>query len=192
MDEKEIEEKLGISPGPTLLALVALAEKTSPGAPWDAFAPLWLLLPWLKPGGTAAKLKCLTPENVHPFAESGGDCHHFGFLMDRELATDERPIVYVDPGDYGVTHVVAPNLRGFLGLVAVSFAEVVSRGATDAEWSSFRSEWYGDYPERLEEMERLSVLLCTLPGVSRPASPSKIANEAPDQPLFLQGELEDA
>lgn len=192
MNEKEIQKKLGIPPGSTLTALIALAEKVSPKAPWDAFELLWLSLPWLKPAATADEMRYGTPKSVHPFAETGGDLHHFGFLMDRDLPTDERPIVYVDPkDDDDTTQIVAPTLRDFLGLVAVSFAEVVSRGATDAEWLGFRKQWYGDDPARLKEMERLSNLLCSIPGVVRPASPSKVANAYPDQPFRLVYEDED-
>ena len=120
--------------------------------------------------------------------------HHFGFLMDAELPTDDRPIVYVDPkDDDDATEIVAPNLRDFLGLVAISFAEVVSRSATDAQWFGFREEWYGDEPARLEEMRRLSDALCSIPGVDRPALPSKVANAHPDLAfrLFLEDEDED-
>ena len=97
MNEKQIERKLGIPPGSTLAALVALAEQVRPEAPWAAFKPLWLALPWLEPGATVEQMRYGTPRNVHPFAETGGDLHHLGFLMDRDLPTDERPIVYVNP-----------------------------------------------------------------------------------------------
>ena len=186
MDEREVARRLGISPGATLTSLVALAERTSPRCPWSAFKPLWLLLPWLESEKTAAHMRHGTPRNVAPFAETGGDLNHFGFLMDGALPTDERPIVYVEPkNDDDATQIVAPNLRAFLGLVSVAFAEVVSRGASDAEWFGFRRDWYGDDAARLAEMDRLSDLLCTIPGVTRPASPSKIANAYPDQAFKL-------
>lgn len=194
MNEKEIQKKLGMPPGSTLTALVALAEKVSPEAPWDAFELLWLSLPWLKPGATADEIRYGTPKNVHPFAETGGDLHHFGFLMDRDVLIDQRPIVYVDPkDDDDATQIIAPSLGDFLGLVAVSFAEVVSRSAADADWFGFRKQWYGDDPNRLKEMERLSNLLCSIPGVVRAASPSKVANAYPDQAfrLVFEGEDED-
>ena len=74
MDEAAIRTALGLDPGPTLLALIAVAERIAPDAPWSAFAPLWLHLPWLREPTTYVG----TPANVHPFAESGGDLHHFG------------------------------------------------------------------------------------------------------------------
>lgn len=186
MNEKDIQKKLGIPPGATLTALVALAEKVSPAAPDEAFDLLWLSLPWLRPAGSVDDVRHGTPKNVHPFAETGGDLHHFGFLMDGDVPTDDRPIVYVDPkDDDDATQIVAASLRDFLGLVAVAFAEVVSRSATDADWLGFREEWYGDDPARLKEMARLSDLLCTIPGVERPVSPSKVANAYPDQVFKL-------
>jgi len=109
-------------------------------------------------------------------ASSRGESNHFGFLLDGDRTTDERPIVLVVPrGDLESTEVVAPNLRAFLGLVAVADRECVSRGATDAEWAAFRRESYGDDAARLAEMDRLSTLLCTIPGVVRPTSPSSVA-----------------
>jgi len=192
MNEKQIERKLGIPPGSTLAALVALAEQVRPEAPWAAFKPLWLALPWLEPGATVEQMRYGTPRNVHPFAETGGDLHHLGFLMDRDLPTDERPIVYVNPKDEDdATQIVASNLRDFLGLVAISFAEVVSRGATDADWWGFRDQWYADEPARLQEMEYLSDRLRSIPGVVRPASPSRVANAYPDQPFRLNFEDSD-
>lgn len=186
MDETDLQGRLGVPPGPTLTALVGLAETVSPTAPWDAFELLWLSLPWLKPGSTATDMRYGTPRNVHPFAETGGDLNHFGFLMDGDAPTDERPIVYVVPkDDDDATTIVAPNLRSFLGLVAIAFGEVVSRGATDTDWLAFRREWYGDDPARLKEMEQLSDLLCSIPGVARPGSPSKITNAYPDQVFRL-------
>jgi|GEM_PF-4828144 len=191
MKEKDIRKKLGISPGSTLTALVALAETVSPKAPWDAFAPLWLSLPWLKPGAPADEMWFATPKNVRPFAATGGEWDHFGFLMDGDLPTDERPIVYVDPtDDDDRTQIVAPSLRDLLGLIAISFGDVVSRSATDAEWFGFRTEWYGKKPAVLKEMERLSNLLCSLPGVVRPASPSKVANAYPDQTFRIPSEYD--
>lgn len=193
MNDQEIQRKLGIPPGETLAKLVALAEKVSPKAPWDSFELLSLSLSWLKPGASAREMRHGTPRNVHPFAETGGDLHHFGFLMDGDLSTDQRPIVSVDPkDDDDATQIVAPSLRDFLGLVATSFAEVVSRRATDDDWVQFRKQWYGDDPTRLREMEHLSNLLCSIPGVVRPSSPSKVANSYPDQSfrLVFQGENE--
>src|SRR4051794_35143466 len=101
MNDKEMQKRLGIAPGPTMTALVALAERISPAAPWEAFEPLWLHLYWLKPGQAASdeRQTAGTPRNVHPFAETGGDLNHFGFLMDDERATEDRPIVCVVPKD---------------------------------------------------------------------------------------------
>ncbi len=180
MEQSELQEKLGIEPGSTLTALVALAEELCPEAPWDAFEPLWFVLPWLKPGVTLAQVGYATPKNVLPFAETGGDLNHFGFLMDRELPTEERPIVFVAPRmDDASTVVVAPNLRGLLSLLSISFGEVVDRHARDAEWLSFRQQSYGDDPRRLEQMQKLSERLWSIPGVERPTNPSRIANAHP-------------
>lgn len=125
-----------------------------------------------------------TPLNVHPFAVTGGNLRHFGFSMADDLPTDERPIVAVYPKDDSV-HVVAPNLRAFLGLIAVAHGEAVERSATDETWLGARADTYGDDPERLAEMLRLSDALCTIPGVSRPARPASVATAAPDQQFEL-------
>lgn len=186
MNAQQLEKRLGMALGATLTALVDLAEQVSPSAPWDAFAPLWLRLPWLDEKTRASEMRCATPRNVHPFAETGGDLNHFGFLLDGDVPTDERPIVYVAPkDDVEATEIVAPNLRAFLGLIAVAFGEVVSRSATNAEWAAFRREWYGDDPTRLSEMDRLSTLLCSIPGVARPTSPWTVANAYPNQAFEL-------
>jgi hypothetical protein len=183
MDEDEITRRLGVAPGPTMKALVALAEQVSPDHPSEAFDSLWLGMSWLERGQGGGQG---TPRNVHPFAETGGDLNHFGFLMDQHQPTEDRPIVYVVPKDDAeATKIVAPNLREFLGLVAIAFGEVVSRDATDEQWLGFRNEWYGDDPERLAEMARLSDLLCTIPGVTRPSRPSSVANAYPNQPFTL-------
>jgi hypothetical protein len=50
MDARELEKNLRIAPGATLTALVDLAERASPAAPWDAFETLWLGLPWPEGG----------------------------------------------------------------------------------------------------------------------------------------------
>lgn len=55
----------------------------------------------------------------------------------------------------------------------------------NAEWHAYREEWDGDDPDRLEEMNRLSDLLCTIEGVARPASPSAVANAHPNQRFEL-------
>ncbi len=190
MNARELKKKLGMDPGATLIALVDLAERVSPSAPWDAFAPLWLHLPWLEKGKRADEMRHLTPKNVHPFAETGGDLNHFGFLLDRDVPTDERPIVYVVPKDDDeATTIVAPNLRAFLGLVAVADGEVISRSATDADWATFRRKSYGDDAATLAEMDRLSTLLCSIPGVERPASPSRVANAYPNQAFELYEDI---
>ncbi len=192
MTEQELTQRLGLAPGPTLTALVALSERIAPGAPGEAFGLLWLYLPWLAPGGRAADLRHGTPHNVHPFAETGGDLNHFGFLMDGERPTEDRPIVSVTPKDDDeATQIVAPNLRAFLGLVATAFGEVISRQGTDADWFSFRADWYPTDDARRAEMERLSDLLCTIPGVARPASPTAVANAVPAQAFRLSFDGDD-
>ncbi len=183
MDEKDIEQRLGILPGETMKALVALAERISPKSPGWAFDSLWFAMPWLEQGQSGGQG---TPHNVHPFASTGGNLNHFGFLMDNDLPTDERPIVRVVPkGGDEETEIIAPNLREFLGLIAIAFGEVGSRSASDEEWFGFRDAWYGeqeaDDPERLAEMAHLSDALCTIPGVKRPQSPSKVARSCANQ-----------
>lgn len=186
MNARQLKKKLGMEPGTTLTKLVELAEEVSPSEPSNAFAPLWLRLPWLEKGTSIDEMRHLTPRNVHPFAETGGDLNHFGFLLDGDVPTDERPIVYVMPkDDDDATTIVAPNLRAFLGLVAVAFGEVISRRATDAEWRGARREWYGDDAATLAIMEELSARLCSIPGVERPASPARVANAYPNQAFEL-------
>lgn len=41
---------IAIEPGPTLIALVALAERISPAHPSEAFDSLWLGMSWLAQG----------------------------------------------------------------------------------------------------------------------------------------------
>jgi hypothetical protein len=124
-----------------------------------------------------------SPANVLPFAWTGGDGNHFGFLWDVSLVpADQRPIVKVyGCDDDDAIEVVASNLADFLSLVAVAFAEVVSREATDAEWFRFRDEWYGDDPAMLTKMHDKPGWLFTLPGVRRLDSPRAVANAAPNQ-----------
>ena len=113
--------------------------------------------------------------------------------MDGDHPTEERPIVTVEPkNDDDATEIVAPNLREFLGLVSVAFAEVVSRGASDADWSGFRNKWYGDDATRLVRMAHLSDLLRTIPGVVEPQNPSQVANAYPDQAFQLVFDDEEA
>jgi hypothetical protein len=186
--EVELERKLSIPPGRTLTALVALAKEIDPETPETAFAPLWFEMHWLKPTWDSIEgLCCRTPENVLPFAETGGDLNHFGFLMDDpKLATDERPIVMVVPKDDDeATQVVASNLRDFLSLLTVGFGDIVSRQLEDKEWFAVREEWYGDDPDRLAEMKRLSDHLATIDGVQKPGKPRELANAARNRKFVL-------
>jgi hypothetical protein len=176
---EEIRRRIKISPGTTLMDLAKCAFIACPENPASAFDKLRFQLPWLNSdykdyeyyfGGVN------TPPNVHPFAFSGGDLVHFGFLTDEDLPTDERPIVVVDPSDYA--HIVAPNLRGFLGLLLISTnGELINR-YTNAIWFSLRKD-SGDV-EHEREIERLSKILLTIPGVENPRDPEKISNSIPD------------
>lgn len=206
MTRDEIERRLGLNPGGTLIELAKLAEAVRPDSPSTAFDSLWFELPWLatsapEPTRLFGSLKQLfgrrsseevfapkwfssmgTPVNVHPFAMTGGNSNHFGLLMDGDALIEDRPVVMVIPRAADAdTQVVAPNLREFLGLLAIAFGEVISRSATDEEWFKFRDDWYGDDdPERIAEMRQHSDLLCErIPGVRRPTHPSRVANAHP-------------
>lgn len=186
--EPELERKLSIPPGKTLIALVKLAQEISPQAPEVALAPLWFEMPWLKSNWDSVEGLCYrTPHNVLPFGETGGDLNHFGFLMDDpRLPTDERPVVMVVPkNDDEATQVVAKNLRDFLSLLTVGFGDILSRQLKDKEWFAVRKEWYGDDPDRLAEMERLSELLTTIDGVQKPKKPRKLAKAAKNKTFVL-------
>ena len=183
----ELEKRLGISPGTTLFELSKRAFQISPDNPSIAFDPLWFQLPLLDPDYGSYE-DCFagigTAKNVHAFAFTGGDLCHFGFLMDENRHTDERPIVFVDPGD--AAQIVAPDLRSFLGLLSIAFGEVISRQHNNDRWFSFRQEWYGDDPERLLKMATLSRELIAIPGVSSPEDPKGIANAIPSRD-FIRG-----
>ena len=199
MKPKEIESRLGTAPGATLIALAELATRVKREERAKAFDDLSFDLPWLTgkatrafwegrslPGSTGWGVRAMfgqylgTPKNVHPFA-GVGLAAHLGFLMDADLPTEERPIVIVRPERPDeATEVIAPNLREFLGLLAISMGWAISRKATDAEHFVLRKELFGDNPERMNRMEVISNLLCKdIPGVHRPTHPSKVANAHP-------------
>jgi len=175
---KEVEERLGIVPGPTLKELAKRAFETKPARPSYAFEKLWFQLPWLDPD-YAGYNSCFsgigTPKNVKAFAFTGGDLVHFGFLSAPGLINEESPIVCIDPGDRA--QIVAPNLRQFLGLLSIAFGEVMGRHTNDL-WFNFRKQWYGNEPDHLLDMERLSQIILSIPGVTRPSNPESIANMA--------------
>jgi len=173
---------LGEPLGETLLALIDLATKLRPEDPPNAFAALWLRLLDRQDLELEARGR-VAPPDVTLFAWTGGDGNCFGFLMDGHASSvDERPVVKIYPMDDAASYeVVASNLRDFLGLVAVAFAEVVTRRATDQDWMRFRAEWYGDKPALLAQMRRLSEHLLTIPGVKVPGSPSAVANAFPNR-----------
>nr|HEX4314921.1 hypothetical protein [Kofleriaceae bacterium] len=187
MTTTDLEARLGMPLGRTLTAVVELAKTLRPRAPWDSFAPLWFRMPWLRRGHTAAALRHSTPANVHPFAESGGDLVHFGFLRDDDRApTDNLPIVVVRPKeDDEHTEIVAPDLRAFLGLLAIADGDTIARDLSDAEWAAARTAMCGDDRARRAEMDRLGDLLCGLPGVARPKRPSRVARACPAQRFQL-------
>ncbi|SFD17577.1 hypothetical protein SAMN05518672_101885 [Chitinophaga sp. CF118] len=177
---KEMEKRLGFTPGPTLVELAKRAYETSSALPSHAFAKLWFILPWLDAkydgyntcfGGSG------TPKNVKAFAFTGGDLVHFGFLTAPDLENEESPIVCIDPGDHA--QIVAPNLRAFLGLLSIAFGEVMGKH-TNEHWFAFRQKWYGNEPDHLQEMERLSQTILTIPGVTRPSDPERIVKMTAD------------
>jgi hypothetical protein len=209
MQTQEIERILGLTPGPTLLALAELAKKLRRKSPSAAFEVLSFVLPWLKTESertadrllTEEVLKGLpdwhrrsllgvylgTPYNVLPFAHTGGNTDHFGFLIEREKPVEDLAIVRVLPSEPDeATQIVAPNLRDFLGLLAISSGFAISREATDEEWFLFRKEWFGDDPKRIAEMEAVSNALCdNVPGVRRPSRPSQVATAFPATRFML-------
>lgn len=182
---KEMKDRLTITPGSTLIELAKRSCETAPALPSHAFDKLWFNLPWLNStyeGYNACFSGIGTPKNVKAFAFTGGDLVHFGFLTAPGLENEEAPIVCIDPGDRA--QIVAPNLRAFLGLLSIAFGEVMGRH-TNENWFSFRQKSYGNEPDHLLEMERLSQIILTIPGVTRPDDPESILNMLDDIPFEL-------
>ena len=72
MKPRELEKKLGMDPGRTLTALVALAYEELPESPGGAFGELCLGLPWLEQRAQWTGRCLATPKNVYAFAKTGG------------------------------------------------------------------------------------------------------------------------
>jgi hypothetical protein len=177
-DLPHLESKLGVPLGDTLRALIEVAYAREPERPQEAFRPLSLLLDWIGPDATtpdALRVDEMTPRDVLPFASTGTDQHHMGFLMrDPSLATDARPVVFIAQ-DVPSAHVVAPNLRAFLGLVAYGGASWVRRDSLDSEWKKVRAALLAG-----GEAGHAAAALVKVPGVSLPASPARVTRMAPD------------
>ncbi|MFT3776212.1 MAG: hypothetical protein QM820_63520 [Minicystis sp.] len=134
IDFDVLEARLALPLGPTLRAFVEMAYRAHPEAPSEAFAHSLVYLPWIDPVGPAAeaiRAPGMTPRDVRPFAETGGDLTHFGFLLDGSSApADERPIVMIIK-DSPAASIVAPNLASFLGLLTSFLAEDIDRKRND-------------------------------------------------------------
>lgn len=171
MTPRQIQKRLGLAPGETLVKLVAACEAVDPIAPHRAFDALSLTMPWLGSGKTDGEVTPpLGSATVHPFA-SAGDGVGFGLLVEHRRNPDGRPIVRMSPAR---ATIVAPNLHAFLGLVAVAgSARAVERDRSDAEWHALgravceRRAWLVD---------RLRAVV----GVELPSCPSEITNAIPE------------
>jgi hypothetical protein len=121
----------------------------------------------------------ITPENVVPFAETRGG-EQFAFLStgEPERSTDQRPICMVAK-DWPTTRVIAPDLAGFLCVLAVSGAFEIGRDTPDSLYFSLRDEILSD-DEHRDDFRRAVAALCTLPGVLPARSPREITNAHPD------------
>jgi hypothetical protein len=184
-DDRVLARRLGLALGPTLSALVDRAYQLDPRAPEDAFAALFFLLDWIGPQDfdiEELRVPGMTPPNVLPFGRTGGDLHHFGFLMDDPaLPTDERPVVYIAK-DVPAAHVVAPNLVGFLSLVAWGGASWIDRAQLPERGGLLVYRARCDDPEDGgEPFRRASEALCSIPGVAIPDHPRAIAEILPDR-----------
>lgn len=92
----------------------------------------------------------ITPLDVIPFAGTGGDGIHFGFLTDFGFVEklDDAPIVCVSPSNEPPVKLVARNLRDFLAIVMViGYAEFL-----DTDYDS-----EGEVAGRLEEWESFAI-----------------------------------
>ena len=87
----------------------------------------------------------MTPLDVIPFAGTGGDGIHFGFLTDfgNEKDLENAPIVLVSPSNDPPLKLVANNLRDFLKIVMViGDAEFLDEDYSSEEEIKTRlSEW---------------------------------------------------
>lgn len=179
LDWTAIGSCFGAPLGPLLRALVELCFRLDPKSPADALGSVFLLLDWIPPGTMSVderRVDGLTPQSVWPFAATGADLEHFGFLMDDGDARsmDERPVVFVAK-DVPSAHVIAPNLASFLGLVAWTGWPQIERRTTDHEHAEMRAEQLED-----DDVRACMDALLTLPGVVVPPSPMRVVRRTRD------------
>jgi len=175
-----IERAYGATPGPLLRALVELCFRLDPESPADALGSVFLLLDWIPPGAMSVddrRVDEMTPRNVWPFAATGADLEHFGFLLqdgdDRPI--EDRPVVFVAK-DVPPAHIVAPNLASFLGIVAWTGWPQIDRQRTDHHFAETRSEQLND-----DDTRACMESLLTLPGVTLPTSPMRVVRRVQDR-----------
>ncbi|MGE0327200.1 MAG: hypothetical protein AB7K71_11615 [Polyangiaceae bacterium] len=115
-----------------------------------------------------------TPTNVELFGSTGVDCNQFGFVAPTGPVsnTDELMVALLQPKDDEIF--VFQNLAAFLSLVATAGTEAIVRDMTDEDFAEAREHALQD-----EFFAYNSLLLCSLPGVSVPASPAAVLRESP-------------
>jgi len=162
-----LQSALGVPPGPLTRAFFELAERSG-GV--DAFEGLQLILCNTTP------IPGVTPLNLVPFGSTGLSAGHFGFFKGTAASTDELAIGVMSP-----LTVVLRDLSVFLSLAAFAGAGEIDADAQDEQLARTRHErWAED-----GEFTKLSELLCTLPGVSVPASPRALLTlKSPVKPKF--------
>lgn len=164
------EAALGIPVGPLMHAFIALFLRE--GLAFDAHLDC-VVDPELP------RVRHLTPENVHPFvATRGGEQFALLATSDRSRSTDERPICRV-ARESPTTRVIAPDLAGFLSLLAIAGTYEIGRDTPDRGYWEVRQELLADSDHGADFL-RISERLCALPGVSLPPRPSAIAQAHPD------------
>ena len=189
---RKLERKLGIPPGKTLTALAKRAFARYPREPWLTFNPLSLDLHWLcaavpptgeyRPGPRPRGVVAFT-STTQPRPEFGTVDPYFAFLLDGAKSTDDRPIVVIHPADgKRCARVIAPNLRGFLGLVAYAGAGWMRREWTRAQWdkASLDLEDLFEGGDGVRALRTARKSLLSIPGVKTPKDPLEITRASPD------------
>jgi hypothetical protein len=180
---QQLAQSLGVELGP----LTAALSRLDSSLPQDSLleigtitcrSPIWgcdFYLDFPEP------FQHITPSNVLLFGSTGVDCNQFGFVMPTQGSgtTDELVVALVRPK--GDEVVLAPNLAAFLSLVATAGTEAIDADMTDEDYAERRAQALEDTVFR-----DTSLLLCSLPGVSIPASPSALLRQCP--PVQLQVE----
>lgn len=116
----------------------------------------------------------ITPPDLIPFADTGGDGIHFGFLTDFGLveSLESAPIVCVSPTNDPPIRLLAKNIRDFLDMASsVPYVENLEEwwGCQDeAKMIAQQEEWEKDTPfhvqkERNEMFARFQKTLGTKP-----------------------------